>query len=112
MRTLLRISALVALLPLLAVSALAQSEIRAVTGTVRSRSGAPAQGAIVKLKDTVTLQIRSFVATEGGAFRFSNLLGNRDYEIWAQRGDDRSTTKTVSRFSSKQQVVVDLELPD
>ena len=112
MRTFLRVSALLVLLTFTATAVWAQSSMRTVTGTVRAASGEPVQGAVVKLKDLATLQIRSFVSTDGGSYRFSNLLENRDYELQAQRGDKRSSTKTVSRFSSKQQAVVDLELQE
>lgn len=112
MRSLFRIPALVVLLAFAAAAVWSQSSMRTVTGTVKAASGEPVKGAVVKLKDTVTLQIRSFVSTDDGSYRFSNLLEDRDYEVQAQRGDKRSSTKTISRFSSRQQSVVDLQLPD
>jgi hypothetical protein len=92
--------------------ALAQSSLRSVTGTVTNQEGAPVQGAVVKLKDLATLQIRSFVTPDDGSYRFTNLLSNRDYELLAQLGDKRSSKKTLSRFDSKQDPVIDLRISD
>jgi len=93
-------------------AALAQSSLRSVTGTVTNQAGAPVQGAVVKLKDLATLQIRSFVTPEDGSYRFTNLLTNRDYELFAQLGEKRSSKKTLSRFDSKSEPVVDLRISE
>ena len=91
---------------------LAQSSLRGVTGTVTNQSGGPVKGAVVKLKDMATLQIRSFVTPDDGSYRFTNLLTNRDYELFAQLDEKRSSKKTLSRFDSKQDPVIDLRIPD
>jgi hypothetical protein len=92
--------------------ALAQSQLRSLTGKVTTESGAPVKGAAVKIKDLTTLQIRSYITTEDGSYRFANLLSDRDYELFAQLGGKQSSKKTLSRFDSKQQAVIDLKIPD
>jgi hypothetical protein len=83
---------------------------RAVTGVVTEAGGAPVAGANVQLKDTKTLQIRSYVTHEDGAFHFAGLSTNVDYELKAEHEGHSSGTKTLSNFDSRKTAVVDLKL--
>src|SRR5690348_13370127 len=82
---------------------------RSVEGVVTA-SSKPATGAVVQLKDTKTLQIRSYVTHDDGAFHFAGLSTNVDYELKAEHEGHSSGTKTLSNFDGRKTAVVDLKL--
>jgi Carboxypeptidase regulatory-like domain len=79
----------------------AQSGQKIVQGKVVGSSSQPQSGAIVYLKNTKTDDIKSFISTADGSYRFGQLSPDVDYEIWAEYQGHKSTTKTVSSFDSK-----------
>jgi hypothetical protein len=83
---------------------------RSIEGTVLDRSGSPVPGAIVQIKDTKTLQIRSYIAQKDGRYRFFGLSTDVNYELRAESHDTTSPTKTVSVFDSHKVVVLNLKL--
>src|SRR5467141_1533817 len=56
---------------------------RVVQGVVVDADDKPVTGAVVLLKDMRTLQVRSFIAQDGGAYHFSGLKTDNDYELKA-----------------------------
>jgi hypothetical protein len=84
--------------------------VRSISGEVRLPSGAPAAGAVVKLKDLKTLAVRSFIASGDGRFQFQNLSSNVDYQVHADLEPLSSRTRTVTVFDSRPNVVVNLKL--
>src|SRR5260370_38655370 len=56
---------------------------RSVQGTVTDGSGNPVANAVVQLKDTKTLQIRSFRTESDGSYHFAGLSTNVEYEVKA-----------------------------
>jgi hypothetical protein len=87
-----------------------ESLTRSIEGTVFSKDGAPVPGAIVLLKDTKTLQVRSYIAQADGRYHFFGLSTDINYELRAQANGMTSATKTVSVFDSHQLVKLDLKL--
>src|ERR1051326_4849786 len=83
---------------------------RSVAGVVSDASGAPVAGANVQLKDSKTLQIRSYVTHEDGAYHFAGLSTNVDYELKAEHEGHSSGPKTLSNFDGRKTAVVDLKL--
>ena len=83
---------------------------RAVSGQVTDAAGAPIPGAVVQLKDTRTLQVRSFIAKDTGEYYFNGLSTDVDYELKAQSDGKWSSTKTLSSFNSNPQAKVDLQV--
>jgi len=83
---------------------------RSVQGTVLDASGAPVSGAVVLLKDTKTLQVRSFVTQTDGQYHFYGLNSNNDYQLRADHNNSSSSTKTLSVFDSRKKAVIDLKL--
>ena len=83
---------------------------RTLTGLVMDHSGNPVSDAIVYLKDTKTLAVKSYITSKDGAFRFPALSPNIDYEVYAQVGGHRSDTKTLSSFDSRPQAVINLKI--
>jgi len=83
---------------------------RSVEGIVTDAAHNPVSKAIVQLKDTRTLQIRSFVTQDDGAYRFGGLRNDIDYEIKAIAGEQSTSTKRISSFESRKVIPVNLAL--
>jgi hypothetical protein len=96
---------LVPVVPGCIVPAVAQQRApvqRTVDGTVFSKSDATLSGAIVYLKDTKSMAVRTFIADSAGHFHFGQLAQNTDYELWAaDSSGGRSKSKSISSFDSK-----------
>ncbi len=83
---------------------------RAVHGIVTNSSGSPVAGAVVQLKDTKSLEIRSFITQSGGAYHFAGLNGAIEYELKATFHGASSHSKTLSVFDSRKDPRIDLKL--
>lgn len=83
---------------------------RPVSGVVTDADGKPVVGAVVKLKNTKTLQIRSFITKDKGEYVFNGLNKDVDYELSATSGGHNSSLKILSTFDTKPQPVVNLQL--
>ena len=100
--------ALLALVPCatLQVGAVAHAQDRAparrtVDGTVHDRDDHPLPGAVVYLKDTKSLAIKTFLSDDEGNFHFGQLSPSADYEIHAEYNGVRSKSRSISYFDSK-----------
>ena len=101
---------LAALAPLAAAQANDQPSTRAVHGIVVNSSGSPVEGAVVQLKDTKSLEIRSYITQSGGAYHFAGLDGGLEYELRASFHGASSSSKTLSVFDTRKDPRVDLKL--
>lgn len=88
----------------------AEATTRSVEGTVTDAAGKPAAGAVVQLKNTKTLQVRSFISKEDGSYAFHGLSTNVDYELKAEHQNASSDVKTLSVFDSRNKAVINLKL--
>ncbi len=86
------------------------ANLRTVQGVVTAAQGDPVNGAVVQLKNTKTLQIRSFITKDNGSYYFHGLSTDVDYELRADSQDASSGTKTLSSFDSRKQAVMNLKL--
>lgn len=84
--------------------------MRSVKGIVTDQNENPIEGAVVQLKNTKTLQVKSFIADRDGSYYFHGLDTNVDYEIKARAGDVVSRTRTVSTFDDRREVIYNFEL--
>lgn len=87
-----------------------KSNQRSVGGVVLDKSDNPIEGAVVQLKDTRTLQIRSFITKTNGAFHFYSLSPDVDYELKADSQGKTSNTRTLSSFDSRKQASMNLKI--
>ena len=86
------------------------SSERSVSGVVSDADGSPVPGAVVQLKNTKTLQVRSFIARDKGDYYFHGLSTDVDYELKADANGKSSGTKTLSSFDSKKEATINLQL--
>jgi len=86
------------------------SSTRSVQGVVTDGAGKPVANAVVQLKDTKSLQIRSFITEANGAYHFAGLSSNVEYELKAVFEGHGSSPKTLGVFNSKKTAVINLKL--
>lgn len=87
-----------------------QPQMRTVSGTVTDSSGGALGGAVVYLKNTRTLAVKTYIAQDDGKYQFNSLAPNTDYEVHAEHGGRRSGTKRLSSFDSRSQVILNLTI--
>jgi hypothetical protein len=87
-----------------------EDQTRSVQGSVTSADDAIVNGAVVQLKNTKTLQIRSFITRENGAYYFHGLSPDVDYELKADHEGASSGTKTLSSFDNRKEAIINLKL--
>ena len=82
---------------------------RSVQGTVTDSSGNPVASAVVQLKDMRSLQVRSFIAQDGGLYHFTALKIDNDYQVKADFNGMTSGWRTLSVFDSRKVAVINLK---
>jgi hypothetical protein len=115
MNTRLRLFSMALTLVLLAGIAAAQdarheAQLRTVRGVVMDKSDSPIPSSVVFLKNTRSNAVRSYISDDQGNYRFSGLDPNADYEIHAEKDGASSSTRTVSSFDSKKEIVLNLKI--
>jgi hypothetical protein len=85
----------------LPTAAIAQITERVVQGKVELSSGGMAKGAIVYIKNEKTLEVRTYISTDDGSYRFGQLNPDADYTVWAEYQGKKSKEKTISSFDTK-----------
>ena len=83
---------------------------RNLSGKVISRQDQPIGRAIVYLKNTKSLAIKTYITEPDGTYRFPSLSPNIDYEVYAEHNGARSDTKTVSAFDTRKQFNINLQI--
>jgi len=87
-----------------------EDQNRSVRGVVTNAVNEPVAGAVVQLKNTKTLQIRSFISKDGGNYYFQGLSPDIDYDLQADYQGASSGTKTLSSFDTRKEPVINLKL--
>jgi hypothetical protein len=85
---------------------------RSVQGSVSAADESAVKGAIVQLKNTKTLQIRSFITQENGSYYFHELSPDVEYELTAQdqKAGTSSDTKKLSPFDNQKVATINIKL--
>lgn len=83
---------------------------RSLQGFVLDEQEEPAPTAVVQLKNTKTLQVRSYITQDDGRYQFHGLSTNIDYEIQAERGELASAVRRLSVFDTRPKAVINLKL--
>ena len=87
-----------------------QPSSRTLVGFVFDRADKPLPNAIVYIKNTKTLTVRTFIAEGDASYRFHALSPNIDYEVWAEYQGKKSDTKTLSSFDTRPNARINLKV--
>jgi hypothetical protein len=87
-----------------------EAQLRTVRGVVADKSDNPLSGSVVFLKNLRTNSVRSSYTDDTGNYRFSGLDPNADYELHAEKEGAKSSTRTVSSFDSRKDMVLNLKI--
>ncbi|HEY6248343.1 MAG TPA: carboxypeptidase-like regulatory domain-containing protein [Candidatus Angelobacter sp.] len=87
-----------------------QDRTRTLTGRVFDRQDQPLEKAVVYLKNTKSLVVKTYITDPDGSYRFPALSPNVDYEVYAEHNGARSDTKTLSAFDSRKVVNITLRV--
>jgi len=88
-----------------------EPQVKSVNGQVQDAAGKPLPNAIVYLKNTKTLAVKTFIAQKDGTYQFYGLSPNVDYDLYAEFNGQRSDNKTISQFDSRSSLTVHLKVP-
>jgi len=110
-KTIVRLMAVTLLVSFLSTTSVVNGETnrRNLRGTVTDGNDQPLKGAVVKIKNLNSLQIRSYITHKRGTYSFSRLFAHIDYEGVNYHGT-YSNTKTLSRFDSRKEPTIDLRV--
>ena len=81
-----------------------------LTGAVTDNSDQPIANAVVYLKNSKTLVVKSYFTQQDGSYRFPQLALNTDYEIWAEKDGKKSDAKGISQFDDRYTPTVNLRI--
>ncbi len=81
-----------------------------LTGTVIDKTDKPIPSAVVYLKNTKTLAVKTYISQNDGTYRFPELSLNADYEVYAEKNGNKSKTKTVSQFDDRDKPNINLQI--
>ena len=84
--------------------------VRSVTGVILDQNDSPIAHAVVYLKNTKTLTVKTSIANEKGSYQFNGLAPNQDYELYAGSNGTKSPTKTLSSFDSREKATLNLRI--
>jgi len=88
----------------------ADSNERSLTGVITDKTDNPVEGAVVQIKDTKTLRVRSFLTKADGKYMFHGLSVDTDYEVKAERQGQASDTRTLTVYDSRKEPIINLKL--
>jgi hypothetical protein len=84
--------------------------LRVVQGRVINAQDSPQPNAVVYLQNQKSLEVKTYIATADGSYRFGQLSGDVDYQLWAKYQNSKSKVRSISSFDSKKQFNFDLKL--
>lgn len=87
-----------------------QDHTRTLTGRVFDRQDQPLSKAVVYLKNTKSLAVKTYITEADGSYHFPALSPNVDYEVYAEHNGARSDTKTLSSFDNRKLVNITLRV--
>jgi len=98
-------------LVLLWAAGIASQQTRSVQGVVLDAKDNALPGAIVYLKNSRSRAERTYIVGDDGKFSFHGLAPNTDFDLYSEYQGKKSSTRTVSSFDSRSEIVLDLKVP-
>jgi len=87
-----------------------EAQLRTVHGTTVDKDDNPVASSVVYLVNVKTQSIITRITDNTGAYRFSGLDPNVDYEVHAEHDNLTSSTRTISSFDSRRDIEVVLKI--
>lgn len=87
-----------------------EPQLRSVQGLVSDKDDQPLQNAVVFLKNLRTNVVLSHFSDAQGNYRFTGLDPNADYEVFAESGDQKSLSRTVTALDSRKELTLNLKV--
>lgn len=87
-----------------------EAQLRTVHGSVLDSNQAPVGSSVVYLKNMKTQAVKTHIADDAGAYRFTGLDPNVDYQIHAEHGDMISPDRAISSFDNRKDMEIILKL--
>ncbi len=84
--------------------------LRTIHGSVVDKNENAVPSSVVYLLNVKTQAVKTYIADDAGAYRFSGLDPNVDYEVHAEHNEMTSPNRTVSSFDSRHDIEVVLKL--
>ena len=81
-----------------------------LTGTVTNAAHQPLIGAYVKLQNSRSRSVRSYITGKDGRYSFRRVDGKTNYEVWAAYRGTNSSHKELSRLAADVSPVIDLTI--
>ena len=88
-----------------------ENQPRTLQGQVTGNNDVPLNNAVIYLKNTRTLAVRSYISGQDGMYHFNGLSQNVDYDVYAEFNGTKSDTKTLSGFDSRAKSTINLRIP-
>ncbi len=92
------------------ISSKNEPQMKSVSGQVTDGADKPIPNAIVYLKNSKTLAVKTFISQQDGGYQFNGLSPNVDYDLHAESNGQKSDNKTISQFDSRQNVTIHLKI--
>lgn len=87
-----------------------EAALRTIHGSVVDKNENAVPSSVIYLLNVKTQAVKTYIADDAGAYRFSGLDPNVDYEIHAEHNEMTSPNRTVSSFDSRHDIEVILKL--
>jgi hypothetical protein len=83
---------------------------RSVQGKVYDSADKVLPNAIVYLRNEKSQEVKTYITTADGSYRFGLLASDADYQLWAELQGRKSKVRSISSFDSKKQFTFELKI--
>ncbi len=87
-----------------------QASLRTLHGQITASGHEPVRGAIVQLRNDRSEMLVTYITGSNGYYRFQRLDSGTDYEIWVMFRGHRSRTRSISKFDSHMDKIINFRV--
>ena len=84
--------------------------LRTLHGQITDGGHEPIRGAVVQLRNDSSETLVTYITGNNGRYRFQRLDGNTDYEVWVMFRGRRSRSRSISKFDSHMDKVINFRI--